>query len=347
MGATKATSIEEIEKYSDRISELMGFSEQEIAESKKDSEKSNPKYELIGKLMRRELRLSYSKMKHLSSPINFIEAILNPKERNTGMTLGTIVDCLLLTEHKFDEQFTIVKVAPTTDKQDEFVKLVLDKMKLEPFSDDVFEEKFKEAISEGFGRVKTEGLEKYIIALIQGKEVISQDDYEKAKRIVDNLKESDEVCDELMLVEDFQKKLEFNYKGWNFLCFLDTFFPEGFHDLKFASDCHPEKFEKDIVKFGYDIQLGIYSIGFEVLYGNFNPIVKHIVFDAIGNYTVLNIDSAYINYCKRKVDFLIHCLEKMISEKAFNKSYNFFRSQNTIYKPKWAPGFDLSIFETE
>lgn len=327
----------------------MGLSKENIEPdfSQVPQQESNPKYELIGKLMRRELRLSYSKLKHLTSPINFIDAILNPKQKNTGMTLGTLVDCLLLTEHKFHQEFTIVSTAPTTDKQVEFVNLVLDKMKMEPFSDDLFAKKFQEAISEGFGRVKTEGLEKYIIALLHGKEVISQDDYEKAKKIVENLKESDEVCDELMLVEDFQKKLEFNYKGWNFICFLDTFHEKGFHDLKFASDCSPEKFEKDIVKFGYDIQIGIYAIGFEILYGNFNPEVKHIVYDAIGNYGVYPIDSGYVNYCKRKVDFLIACLEKMIKEKGFNKSYNFFRSRNTIYKPKWAPGFDLTALESE
>lgn len=310
-------------------------------------QESNPRYELIGKLIRKELRLSYSKLKYLDSPINFIDAILNPKQKNTGMTLGSIVDCLLLTEDKFHQQFTIVSNAPTTDKQVEFVNLVLDKMKMEPFSEDLFTEKFNKAISEGFSRVKTEGLEKYIIALLQGKEVISQDDFEKAKKIVDNLKDSDEVCDELMLIEDFQKKLEFNYKGWNFICFLDTYHQNGFHDLKFASDCSPEKFERDIVKFGYDIQIGIYAIGFEILYGNFNPEVKHIVYDGIGNYAVLNIDSGYVNYCKRKVDFLIACLEKMIRDKAFNKSYNFFRSQNTIYKPKWAPGFDLTAVDVE
>lgn len=327
----------------------MSLSKQNIEPdfSEVPQQESNPKYELIGKLIRRELRLSYSKLKYLDSPINFIDAILNPKQKNTGMTLGTIVDCLLLTEDKFHQQFTIVATAPTTDKQVEFVNLVLDKMKMEPFSEDLFAEKFKEAISEGFGRVKTEGLEKYIIALLQGKEVIAQDDYDKAIKIVENLKDSDEVCDELMLVEDFQKKIEFNYKGWNFICFLDTYHENGFHDLKFASDCSPEKFERDIVKFGYDIQIGIYAIGFEMLYGNFNPEVKHIVYDGIGNYGVYPIDSGYVNYCKRKVDFLIACLEKMIKDKAFNKSYNFFRSQHTIYKPKWAPGFDLTAVDAE
>ncbi|AZB23644.1 hypothetical protein EG339_02915 [Chryseobacterium bernardetii] len=306
---------------------------------------SSPKNDLIQKLINKDFRLSYSKLKHLTSPVNFINAMLEPKTKNAGMTLGSIVDCLLLTEQKFHEQFTIVSNSPTTDKQVEFVNLVLDKMKLEPFSEEVFNIKFREAISEGFGRVKTEGLEEYIIALIQGKEVISSDDYHKAKKIVENLKNADEVCDELMLVEDFQKMLEFNYKGWNFICFLDTYHQNGFHDLKFASDCNPEKFERDLVKFGYDIQIGIYALGFEILFGNFNPEVKHIVYDAVGNYVVLNIDSGYVNYCKRKVDFMIDCLDLMISKKAFNKSYNFFRSQNTIYKPKWSAGFDHSIFD--
>ena len=309
-----------------------------------ENQESNPKYELIGKLMSKEFKLSYTKLKNLSSPVNFIDAILNKKKKNDGMSLGSLVDCLLLTENKFDEQYTVLDAVPTTDIQKVFVELMLYKMKLEPLTEEVFEEKFKETKKESSAR-GPERLKPYILALLQGKEIVSKEDYEKAKRIVENLKNADEVMDELMLVEDFQKKLEFNYKGWNFVCYLDTFHSQGFHDLKFASDCNPDKFSRDIEKYGYDIQFGIYAIGFEVLFGDFNPNVKHIVYDAIGNYAVLNIDAAYINYAKRKVDFLIACLDKMIEEKAFNKSYNFFRTQNTVYKPKWAPGFDMSIFE--
>ncbi len=331
MGATNEQTIYE----TDQITE-----EAIIAQEK---EQTSPRYKLIGKLMRREIHLSYSKLKHLSSPINFIDAILNKKPRNAGMSLGSLVDCLLLTEDKFDEQYTVIDETPTTDKQTEFVDLVFKKMILEPIS--ALDDKFAEAVSEGFGRVKTEQLKPYIIATLQGKECVSKADYAKAKTIVDNLKNTDEVTDELMLVEDFQKKLEFNYKGWNFICYLDTYFENGFHDLKFASDCNPEKFQRDIEKFGYDIQIGVYAIGFEALKGNFNPIVKHIVYDAIGNYVVLNIDGGYVNYCKQKVDFLIACLDKMISENGYNKSYNFFRPQNTVYKPRWAPGFDMTMFE--
>ena len=148
-----------------------------------------------------------------------------------------------------------------------------------------------------------------------------------------------------MLVEEFQKKLEFNYRGWNFVCYLDTFFTNGFHDLKYASDCNPDKYSRDIEKFGYDIQFGIYALALEVLFNELNPTVKHIVYDSVGNYAVLNIDSEYVNYAKRKIDFLISCLEKMISEKGFDKSYNFFRKQTTIYKPRWSQGFDMTIFE--
>lgn len=305
---------------------------------------SNPKYELIGKLIKKELKLSYTKLKNLSSPVNFIDAILKPKKKNDCMSLGSLVDCLLLTENKFDEQYTVLDAVPTTDIQKVFVELMLDKMKLEPLTEEVFEEKFEETKKESSAR-GPEKLKPYILALLQGKEIVSKEDYEKAKRIVENLKNADEVMDELMLVEDFQKKLEFNYKGWNFVCYLDTFFAKGFHDLKYASDCNPDKFQRDIEKFGYDIQFGIYAIGFEILFGDFNPTVKHIVYDAVGNYAVLNIDFAYVNYAKRKVDFLIACLEKMIAENAYDKSYNFFRPQNTIYKPNWSKGFDMTMFE--
>lgn len=328
MGANKNLSIEESEQFS--IENPL-------------YEQNSPKFELIGKLQRKELRLSYTKLKNLSSPINFMDAILNPKKRNAGMSLGSVVDCLLLTENEFESKFTVIEHTPTTDKQNEFVELVFKKMNLEPIAN--LEAKFKEAITEGFSRVKTDGLEVYCKAILEGKGVISNDMYENAKRITENLKNSDEVCDQLMQVEDFQKKLEFNYKGWNFICYLDTYHKNGFDDLKFASDCNPDKFSRDIEKFGYDIQIGVYAIGLEIIDGNFNPIVNHIVYDAIGNYAVLHIDSAYVNYCKKKVDFLIACVDKMVKENGYNKSYNFFRNRNTIYKPNWSKGFDMTMFE--
>lgn len=334
MGAMKNTAIEAMEE------KAMELFFQEMPLSPKDA--------LIQKLINKDLRLSYSKLKHLTSPVNFMNALLEPKTKNSGMTLGSIVDCLLLTEHLFSQQYTVVSSGPTTDLQIAFVNKVIDKMKMESTDDEeLFQKKIDEAYSECYKKGSSDSLEHlkaYIIALINGKEVVSQEDYDKAEKIVNRLKNSDEVCDELMLMESFQKKLEFNYKGWNFICFLDSFFSKGFDDLKFASDCSPDKYPRDLEKFGYDIQIGIYAIGFEVLYNNINPIVKHIVYDAVGNYGVYPIDSGYINWCKRKVDFLIDCLDHMINKKAFDKSYNFFRSQTTIYKPKWAPGFDLSIF---
>ncbi|MEE6129128.1 PD-(D/E)XK nuclease-like domain-containing protein [Chryseobacterium arthrosphaerae] len=312
---------------------------------------SSPKNDLIQKLISKDFHLSYSKLKHLTSPVNFINAMLEPKTKNAGMTLGTIVDCLLLTEEKFEREFSVVKSAPTTDLQVNFVTTVIDKMKMESVDDqELFQEKFDEAYGECYKKGSSDSLDHlkdYIIALIQGKEVISSDDYEKAKKIVERLKNADEVCDELAEMESFQKKLEFKYKGWNFICFLDTYFPGGFDDLKFASDCSPDKYQRDLEKFCYDIQIGVYAIGFEVIYGNFNPTVKHIVYDAVGNYGVYPIDSAYVDYCKRKVDFMISCLDHMITKKAFDKSYNFFRRQHIIYKPKWAPGFDHTIFNEE
>lgn len=315
------------------------------------SEELSPRDRLIQDLISKDFRLSYSKLKHLTSPVNFMNAMLEPKTKNAGMTLGTIVDCLLLTEEKFEKEFLVVKSSPTTDLQINFVNIVIDKMKMESVDDqELFQKKFDEAYSECYKKGSSDSLDHlkdYIIALIQGKEVISQTDYDKAKKIVENLKNADEVCDELAEMESFQKKLEFQYRGWNFICFLDTFFSKGFDDLKFASDCEPDKYQRDLANFKYDIQIGVYAIGFEVLYNNFNPEVKHIVYDAVGNYGVYPIDSSYVSWCKRKVDFLISCLDHMIEKRAFNKSYNFFRKQTIIYKPKWAPGFDHSIFQDE
>lgn len=315
---------------------------QEQAEMKEITEQNTPYYDLVSKLIGRELRLSYSKLKHLTSPRNFINAILNPKKRNDGMTLGSLVDCILLTEDLFHKKYMVVANAPTTDKQLEFVDEVIERMKLE--SEEELERVINEVKNNGFQRVKTDGLAEYILGQIQGKDCISMEQYEKAAVIATNLSNADEIAGELAEVEEFQKQLEFEYRGWNFICFLDTFHTRGFHDLKFAHDCSPEKFAKDIQNFGYDIQFGLYAIGLETLYGMERPEVKLIVYDAEGNYSVNIIDSGYILYAKEKVDYLISCLEKMIKERAYDKSYDFFRKRNIIYKPQYVKGFDNSIF---
>lgn len=187
----------------------------------------------------------------------------------------------------------------------------------------------------------------YVIALSSKKEVVSQELYDKAKTIADNLLQQEDIISELGAIEEVQKKIEFEFMGWKFKCFLDTFSPELFHDLKFASDCSPDKFEYDVRKFKYDVQFGLYDIALEVTGLGRLPKFKFITYDSNFNYSIIEVDRSYIHYGRKKIEFLISCLNKMIDEGGFTKSYNYFRSKTIIYKPNWAPGFDFEIFDDQ
>ncbi|GAB0155455.1 hypothetical protein CHRYSEOSP005_07160 [Chryseobacterium sp. Alg-005] len=337
MGASKNTAIENQEQEYYVDPEIKFF---DCHYPDKRSEREI----LIDNLINRDIHMSYSKLKNLTSPVNFMNALLQPKKKNSGMNLGSLVDCLVLEEDKFEEKFTVVSVTPTTEKQEDFVQLVLDKMNLETFSEELLEEKFKEAVSEGFSRVKTDGLQKYIIAIYHGKQVVSQDEYNKAKKIAEHLKNAPDVADELCICEEFQKMIRFEYMGWEIVAILDTYSPSIFHDMKFVSNLNPDKFKWEIEKYDYELQIGVYSKGLKILGLTQNPRFKYILYDDKFNYSVPEIEVGYIDYCERKFENYMMRLNKMVDEKAFEKSFDFFKSKNVIYKPQWAAGFDYSIF---
>lgn len=336
MGATKALAIDIAEQ------EARSAETKHISEVLRDAELS-PRDLIIQRLINKELPMSYSKLKYLDSPVNFINNLLKPKEKNASMTFGSLVDCLVLEEHKFEKRFAIVADEPTTDNQNDFVRHFCENSN----QLNVFEERVEDAYSKSYkrGTAKTlESLFPYLQALESGKEAVSTKVYEKALKIADNLKRADDVCAELELCEAFQKFIEFDLGGWKFRGILDTYSPALFHDLKFTSDCNPDNFARSIERFGYDIQFGLYSIGLEILGLAENPKFKYILFDDKFNYSIAEVGEDYIHYGRRKVLHYVKRLNKMVYERGFYKSFDYFKSKNIIHKPRWIAGLDETIF---
>ncbi|TWP23107.1 hypothetical protein ETU10_08405 [Apibacter muscae] len=324
------------------------ISEQYYAENPEDLDaiinqepKKTEREILIDQLKSREKVLSYSSIKHLSSPVNFLNYYLEPKKPQTeSQKKGSVIDCLVLTPELFDKTYSIVENTPTTELQVNFCKAVAEsKDELEVAFDSLYFNFYKKGNPEPLKHLNA-----YIIALKNGKDIISKDLFNICEAISNNLKNQEDVLAELEIVEEVQKKIEFEFKGWNFKGILDTYSPKIFHDLKFASDCSPDKFEYDMRKFGYDIQFGLYSLGLMILGKTMVPKFKFIVYDEKFNYSIIEVDEGYLDYARRKVEFLVNCLDKMIDENAFSKSYNFFQSKTKFYKPAWIKGFDNEIF---
>lgn len=337
MGATKEMFIEQREQ------EVL----EEIQETKEQSEASM----LIERLRNKEEVLSYSSIKNLTSPVNFMNYKLKDfKPKTESQLLGTACDLLLLTPERFSLELSVIEKMPSEGNQTNFANSLIEKVKknkIEITGDFQNSDVFIETFNENYKRGKPESvinLIPYIEAKISGKDCITKQLKEEAEHITNNLKEKEDFMTALEATTERQKRIDFEFLGWKFKTFLDTYSPGLFQDLKFASDCTPEKFEYDLRKYDYDVQFGLYSLAVESL-GEPTPEFQFLVFDRKGNYSILPVDYSYINYGQKKVEFLVRCLDKMIEDNAYFHSYNFFNPRVTLCKPKWVKGFDFEIFE--
>lgn len=306
---------------------------------------------LIERLRNKEEVLSYSSIKNLTSPVNFMNYKLKKfKPKTESQLLGTACDLLLLTPEKFAKELAVIEKMPSEGNQTNFANSLIDKVKnnnIEITDEFAQSDVFIETFNENYKRGKVESVTNlipYITAKVSGKDCISKQLKEEAEHITNNLKEKEDFMTALESTTERQKRIDFEFLGWKFKGFLDTYTPGLFQDLKFATDCTPEKFEYDLRKFQYEVQFGLYSIGLQIL-GDPSPNFEFLVFDRKGNYSILPIDYSYMKYGQKKVEFLVRCLNKMIEDNAFFKSYNFFNQRATICKPKWIKGFDFEMFE--
>ena len=279
--------------------------------------------ELEYNLINRNIRMSYSKLKNLTSPVNFMNALLEPKSKNAGMIEGSLYQ--------------------TANNEKGHVKDTLNYLKqwltFDTAKENAFELNYKK------GKLSDlEKLDDYILTLYSGKECVSQEMYDKYLAITDNLKNVPEIQDELSQAISFQKKIEFEYLGWKFVSVLDLEADYGFLDAKKTKACDTDEFGRELFKLGYDVQLGLYKLGMQITGMNNNPQSKYLLFDDKFNYNLPSVGEDLMNHSVKKVEFLVSLLNKMVDERAFNASYGYLKSKNTIYKPKYITGFDYEIF---
>lgn len=302
--------------------------EQEAAE-----QHPNPAYdELMHKLQNKEISLSYSALKEFGkSPVNFVNYKLQERrEKSDSQIFGSLCDCLITEPGRFAELFTVNDTTPSTDNQKGFCRDVLNGMSIE------------DAFSNNYARGKAEDVYKslapYILACQSGKTVVSQQMFDEAKDITENLLKSDLISTYLNACDGFQQRLDWEYGGWKFKGFTDASSDAIIIDLKFTKDADPDKFERDIMNYDYYMQMGMYAQCYEGL-----PECYFIAYDKSKNFSLIKVDYSLLQYGIRKFQYLVQKFNQCIAEGRFHESYNFFDAhQRTVYKPKWVKGFDTT-----
>lgn len=302
--------------------------------------------ELKEKFRNKEIHLSYSKLKNLTSPLDFTINLISPKKSNAGMSFGTLVDAYLTDRAKFNREYQVKEIKISEGNQTEVVNRILSGDKNIPIQDR-FQTAFKEVYSKG--KIENYGhLLEYCMGVEMGITYITQAEMNKVEVVVESLMNSDEASFILSTAEEFQKKIEFEYRGWKFLCYLDILEATGFTDLKFESNLNPDKFYFSIQKYGYDIQQAVYRRAVESIHNDATVVGKFIAYDDKGNNSVMIFGEDYMRYALKKLDVYINRLEKMIKEDVWFASYDFFNPNiKTIYKPKFIEGFSEDDLQPE
>lgn len=309
--------------------------------------------ELIKKLEDKSIGLSYSWLKNFTSPIDFLLYKQKPFKQNAGMLFGSLCDVLLLTPNELYQQFAVVDKSPTTDNQSLFCETLIRVLKSDGGyqPEDIIEaykasyKWYEKSVADKANELNEE-LGEYIEATATGKMIITNELLAEAKALKKKLLSYDDVAKLFSQIETKQHKLEWIDKGWKFKGFLDFTIPDTIFDLKYSSSADPDEFVKTIYKLGYDLQAGTYIRGamknkmFEQ-----PPHYFFLVYDKKGNYSIIQLDYTFVNYGTRKLDFYLENLDRMIKEKSYHESYNFFNRTATAYKPKWAKAYPLSTDE--
>tara|TARA_R110002012_G_scaffold190633_1_gene358228 strand:- start:33566 stop:34525 length:960 start_codon:yes stop_codon:yes gene_type:complete len=299
------------------------------------------KDELISKLVNKSLSLSYSSLKNFTTPRDFIEYKLKPYKPNPSMIFGSVCDCLILTPEDFDKDFKIIPSIPSTENQVGFADALIEIGKTTELTEEIIELEFTNHYKRGRALDVFAGLQAYIMGSVSGKTLITQDIYDEAFKVSQDLLSKPDIDLIFQTITDVQKKVEFDYEGWTFKGFYDILTPTHIIDLKFSRDSNPEKFERDIANYDYFLQAALYVYAAKVLGILEDPRYSFIVYDKAGNYSIIELDYTYIVYGTKKFKYLVQELDRCIAEGAFDESYNFFQRTYKCYKPNWAKGFAL------
>lgn len=303
---------------------------------------NNPKDELIYKLCKKTLRLSYSTLKNFTSPINLINYKLKKFTQNPSMLFGSLCDVLLLTPDKFSKEFKVIDKIPESELQIAFAEALIDISKNDvELTDEIIEIQFNTYYKRGDALKTFNLLKDYIDAKVSGLQLITQDILDEANRVCENLMLNSDIQLLFSQIIDVQKEVKWNDRGWNFIGYLDMLLDNHIIDLKFSKDANPEKFERDIANFDYFLQAAMYCKAVKEMGICDNPKYSFIVYDKSLNYSIIELDYSYLNYGNRKYNYLLQKLDRCIADGAFDESYGFFKRSFKAYKPKWAKGFEL------
>jgi len=297
--------------------------------------------ELIDKIKSRELVLSFSSLKQFAkSPEHFVRYKIIKPEATPAMIFGNLVDCFVFDQQdKFNEQFFISTVYPSTDNQKEFCSHIIEAGRLNggKIDNGDIESAFLASYKKGDPQALYISLKPYIDAMILGKTVVTQSQVDHAKRMKEKLylnKAGGALMNRLTSV---QHRVEWEYMGWKFIGYIDGLGVDLEMDLK-TTDADPDKIKRFVYQNKTYMQLGMYAMGL-AQQGITVKEYKVCALDSNLNVSVSDLDNDYILYGIQEFKTLMRKFTKCVLMNRFEYNYDFhgkFKGEYHLMKPTYA-----------
>lgn len=252
----------------------------------------SPYRELINKIESGDITLSFSSFKEFAqSPRHFIRYKLKEKIQTPAMLFGSMVHCSILEPDEFDSRYV---VAPKVDK-----------------------------------RTKA-GKEEYAIFLhgVGDKEVVSDQDYEDAKRMADAVRKNDPARFLLDRMECKEVAVNWDFGGFNWRGFIDGENANIMADLKTTADADPRKLRWSIRDKKYHWQLAFYRMA----PGRSSKIPFILAVDRNCNVTCVEFSDADIKVAQDQIEWYLSRFHQCIAMGDWSKSFDFFAGRDGFYK---------------
>lgn len=230
-------------------------------------------------------------------------------EQTQALTLGSIVDCLMTNQSKFDDIYIVAKAEKPTGQQGEFIDKLWNLWRVDTVLEDIFDLAYEDVKTGNGGKLR-DSLEKFIsnfeekggrtyfefLISTVGKTVISQAEFNSCTQIVNAFYTHPFTKDYFTPKSNveivYQNPLLFELDGTLYKVLLDIIILDHINktiqpiDIKTMSEA-TSSFPYSVFKWRYDIQASLYSTAVRKNYSDFYEILPFkFMVGSFSNYKV-------------------------------------------------------------
>lgn len=278
------------------------------------------------------IRMSFSAFREFSiSPRHFIAYKLREKKQTPRMKFGSLVHCLVLEdEDTFNEKYVIEpNLKPASAAMSSFAEMVAAGADISDAYACNYAEKKPDKIAEKAAELRVK-LHSYIEHLqsIGNRQEVSKSDYEKAILIRDRLFKDPDSAWILEGLGETEKRIEWQYDGFNWVGVLDGIGDFILADLKLMPDVQPRKTYWKILEMKYHWQAAFYNH-----FSGQNKLYHILAFDDLANTLAIEIEQDDIDRAIRDIEYYMTKFRQCIINNEWHRSHGFYATRRSgVYK---------------